>query len=70
MSRKIDDDDDVLYLFPSELSYLDDGEENVQLFVNDKKVGVIKVWLDDDEDDREYVCINHVIIYLDTLVQR
>lgn len=70
MSRRIDEDDSVDYLFLSELSYKDEDEEDVELFVNNKFVGQIKVWLDSEEDDREYLCINHCVIYLDTITKR
>ena len=49
-----------------QLSYQDKGVV-VELFVNDFYVGDMEVWGDSEVGGREYVCINHEIIYLDEL---
>jgi hypothetical protein len=51
----------------TDLSYLDDGEPEVTLYVDDMAVGHIKVWKDSEQDGREYICLNYEVIYLDTL---
>lgn len=51
----------------TDLSYLDEGEPEVSLFVNDMFEGYIKVWKDSEEEGREYICVNYEIIYLDTI---
>lgn len=63
----IDEDDVVVYGNRYELSYADSDTENVELFIKGDRRGFIKVWKDSDMDDREYLCINHTIVYLDTL---
>jgi hypothetical protein len=51
----------------TDLSYLDEGEPEVIMYVKDRPIGKIKVWKDTEQEGREYVCINYEIIYLDTL---
>jgi uncharacterized protein (DUF736 family) len=51
----------------TDLSYLDEGEPEVTLYVNDMSVGYIKVWKDIEQDGREYICVNYEVIYLDTI---
>ena len=51
----------------TDLSYLDEGEPEVTLYVKDKPVGYIKVWKDSEQEGREYICVNYEIIYLDTI---
>jgi hypothetical protein len=53
-----------------QLSYKDYGDAEVELFVDDKLVGLIYVWKDSLMDMREYVCINYEIVYLDELTER
>lgn len=50
-----------------ELSYLDKDDYYIELFYNEDFVGNLKVYLDAEEDDREYIIINYEIIYLDTI---
>ena len=69
----IDEDDEVKYTKLESLSYLEYGSgryPEVKLFVGNKYVGDIKVWLDSEMDDREYLCINHEIIYLDDITKK
>ena len=62
------EDDNVPYKSVSNLSYDDmDGEENVLLFDGPNILGYIKVWKDSEMEGREYITLNHEIIYLDTL---
>ena len=65
----ITEDTHINYAHLSQLSYVDDDQKHVDLFVGDDYVGEIKVWLDSEEDDREYICLNHEIIYLDTITK-
>lgn len=63
----ITEDIEVKFKEYSELAYLDLGEPEVGLYVNSVYVGDIKVWKDSEEDDREYICVNYEVIYLDTI---
>tara|TARA_Y100000389_G_scaffold204137_1_gene255185 strand:+ start:468 stop:674 length:207 start_codon:yes stop_codon:yes gene_type:complete len=45
-------------------------DELIELFVDDFYIGDLKVWKDSEMEDREYVCINYEIVYLDTLTER
>ena len=51
----------------NELSYLDEDDYYIELFHNRDFVGNLKVYLDVEEDDREYIIINYEGIYLDTI---
>lgn len=51
----------------NELSYLDEDDYYIELFHNGDFVGNLKVYLDVEEDDREYIIINYEVIYLDTI---
>ena len=50
-----------------QLSYNDKEETYVELFIDNELVGEIEVWVDSEVDDREYICVNYEIIYLDEL---
>jgi hypothetical protein len=67
MGKKIEEEDVVEFTHYDQLSYKDNGLEVVELYVDGKLQGEIKVWLDSDMDDREYICINYEVVYLDTL---
>jgi hypothetical protein len=67
MKRKIKEETEVKFTQYEQLSYLDEGEPEVTLYVDDISVGYIKVWKDSEQEGREYVCINYEIVYLDTL---
>ena len=70
MKKKlITEDDRVEFNHEKDLSYEDSGGKNVILFVEGNEVGHCKVWLDSEMDGREYLTINHVITYLDTLTE-
>lgn len=63
----INEEDFVDFESYEQLSYKDSGEESVELLKEGEPLGDIKVWLDSEMDDREYVCINYTIVYLDTI---
>jgi hypothetical protein len=64
----ITEDTEVKYDKWEDITYYDDGEsDDVLLEVAGKIIGTIKVWCDSEMDGREYICINHTIVYLDTL---
>lgn len=67
MKRKIKEETEVKFKDYKQLSYLDEGEPEVTLYVDDRPVGIIKVWLDSEMNNREYICLNYEIVYLDTL---
>ncbi len=58
---------EVVFTKYEQLSYKDNEETYVELYVDDKLIGEIEVWKDSEEDNREYICINYTIVYLDTL---
>lgn len=48
----------------SQLSYEDLGEEYIQLFLDNKSVGLVEVSTDVESENREYIIINYEILYL------
>jgi hypothetical protein len=58
---------EVVFTKYEQLSYKDNEETYVELYVDDKLIGEIEVWKDSEEENREYICINYTIVYLDTL---
>jgi len=69
MFVKIREEDEVIFNSYDQLSYLDEGKTNVKLYIDKKLIGVIKVWKDSEQEDREYICLNYEIVYLDTLTK-
>jgi len=67
---KIEEEDHVEFKSYDQLSYEDTAEADVELYVDDKFQGYIKVWKDSEMGGREYVCINYEIVYLDNLKKR
>lgn len=65
--RIINEETEVLFDRYTDLSYLDEGEPEVGLYVRDMFVGDIKVWKDSEQGGREYICLNYEVIYLDTI---
>lgn len=65
--KKIREEDEVKFSKYDQLSYVDEGEPEVMLYVDDKFMGYIKVWQDSEMDGREYICLNYEIIYLDLI---
>lgn len=51
----------------SELSYKDEGIEYITLFHNNKELVDLEVFTDHENEEREYILINHEIVYLDTI---
>lgn len=69
MRKKIKEEDHVEFTNYKQLTYRDEGEPEVTLYVDDRVVGNIKVWQDSEMQGREYICVNYEIVYLDTLKQ-
>ena len=67
--KLIREEDEVVFKNYDQLSYLDEGKASVKLYVDKAYRGNIKVWLDSEQDGREYICINYTIVYLDTLTK-
>jgi hypothetical protein len=65
--KKIKEETDVKFEKYTDLSYLDEGEPEVTLYVKDRAVGYILVWKDSEQGGREYICLNYEVVYLDTL---
>ena len=65
--KRIKEETEVNFKDYKQLSYLDEGEPEVTLYVDDRPVGIIKVWLDSEMNNREYICLNYEVVYLDTL---
>ena len=65
--KVISEETTVKYKNETELSYLDKGGLNIQLFNNGELLGKCKVWQDSEMDKREYIILNNCIIYLDTI---
>jgi hypothetical protein len=51
----------------AQLSYLDENNEDIILFLNGTPIGYIVVYTDTENDNREYICVNNEMIYLDTI---
>ena len=67
MGKILSEEDNISYKELKDLSYYDSGTDNVDLYVKGDFIGEIKVWLDSEQDDREYIIINYEIIHLDTI---
>lgn len=65
--KKITEETAVNFEKYTDLSYLDEGEPEVTLYIKDRPVGHILVWKDTEQDGREYICVNYEVIYLDTI---
>jgi hypothetical protein len=63
----ITEEDHVEFTKYEQLSYFDKGEENIELYVDNEYLGDMKVWLDSEMDNREYITLNYEIVYLDEL---
>lgn len=66
----ITEDTEVKFEKNEDLSFYDYGGDNVELWVKDEYVGDIEVFTDRENDNQEYICVNHEIIYLDTITER
>lgn len=66
--KLITEEDLVDFKSYDDLSYDDmDGAPNVLLLNKGTIIGETKVWLDSEMEGREYITLNHEIVYLDTL---
>ena len=63
----ITEDTEVKFKEYEDLSFLDYGGDNVELYVNGEFLGEIEVFTDYENEDREYICINHEVVYLDSI---
>jgi hypothetical protein len=64
----LDEDTHIVFDKYDQLSYHNIlGTENVMLYIDGIEVAPMKVWCDSEMDNREYLTINHTIVYLDTL---
>ena len=64
---RIEEETEVEFEKYTDLTYSDIGWEDVELYVKGVYLGNIKVWLDSEMENREYICVNYEIVYLDTL---
>lgn len=69
-ANKYHEDLELKYKNYSQLSFEDLGEEYVQLFLDNESVGLIEISTDVENQKREYIIVNHEIIYLDTIKSR
>jgi len=53
-----------------DLSYKDYGTQYLSLFIKGKYIGEIEVWTDMENENREYICLNYNMMYLDTIKKR
>lgn len=63
----ITEDTPVDYVSEKQLTFYDDQEKYITLYISEILIGKCKVWLDSEMHDREYITLNHTIIYLDTI---
>ena len=66
----ITEETEVKFTEHKELSYSDNGGDNVDLYVKDFPVGEIEVFTDRENENREYICLNYTMVYLDTIEKR
>ena len=66
----IDEETNIVFNEYSDLSYRDDGYENIDLYVQYVCVGDIEVFTDRENGNREYICVNYEVLYLDTIKKR
>lgn len=65
---RVETDEFVLeYKTLEELSYFDSGNDYIDLYKNGDFVGYLTVYTDVENEEREYVCVNYEIVYLDTI---
>ena len=69
MSKIITEETEVKFDNYSDLSYNDNGSKMVELFVKGESTGKIEVFTDRENENREYVCINYEMVYLDTITK-
>lgn len=66
----ITEETEVKFEKKEDLSYYDFDGDNVELWVKDEFVGDIEVFTDRENGNREYICVNYEMIYLDTIAER
>ena len=52
-----------------QLTY-EDNRSTVTIFLDNIPMGLCRVFTDRNNEEREYVCINYEIVYLDTLKEK
>ena len=73
MLKIILEETEVKFKDYSELSYVnigdckEDGSPLISLYVNNQFEGFIELWCDAENDERDYICVNYEMIYLDTI---
>jgi len=67
--KKITEETEVQFTKYEQLSYYDNDEPEVTLFIDGVPVGQIKVWQDSEMENREYICLNYEVVYLDRLIK-
>ena len=65
--KMITEETEVSFTRYEQLSYYDNDEPEVTLFIDEIPVGVVKVWQDSEMNGREYICLNYEVVYLDSL---
>ena len=65
--KMITEETEVRFTRYEQLSYYDNDEPEVTLFIDEVSVGVVKVWQDSEMNGREYICLNYEVVYLDSL---
>jgi len=68
----IGEENEVHFKSYRELSYREHAPNDpyVHLYKNDKLIGKIKVWKDVEMKNREYICVNYEVLYLNTMTRR
>ena len=69
-TKRILDETPLDFTDYAQLSYMDIGDVDVDVYIDDKKVGKAKVWLDSEQRGREYLCLNYEVVHLDTITRR
>lgn len=72
MKKRIIIDEDTEVVISGEENLFYQRENNLislhdDLKSGDSEVGLFKIWYDAEMEDREYIIINHTIVYLDTI---
>ena len=64
---KLEEHDRVEFKSFNQLSYENKGNM-VELYVDNNYVGDIEVFRDSEMENREYICVNYQIVYLNTII--
>lgn len=64
-------DDDFILDFDNyeDITYSDNYGDYVDVYLKGEFIAEVLVYFDDENDNREYICINNEVIYLDTLTK-